>query len=251
MSMDLTDDKSTLVQVMAWCRQATSHYLSQCWPRSMSPHGVTRPQWVNHIHLCLFCSRTRSGKASVTVVGSRRVWSQRSLTSRLRRLRSHAWCRIWPSSSDPTRCRRTHGDACSVISLQIQTLTDQEGEGTWWDFVYYKSHPIPKLVLHLSLPYSMKPGVRVENKDVVGAAPTGYASTTSDWSTILLPTDVQLILQVLWYSYPNSDRVIVTKLCKWHCCSALSYWKKSFMFGLIYFTNSGIQTTCLSSVQYC
>ena len=28
-----TDDKSTLVQVMAWCWQATSHYLSQCWPR--------------------------------------------------------------------------------------------------------------------------------------------------------------------------------------------------------------------------
>ena len=38
---------STLVQVMAWCRQATSHYLSQCWPRSMSPNGVTRPQWIN------------------------------------------------------------------------------------------------------------------------------------------------------------------------------------------------------------
>ena len=44
---DLTDDKSTLVQVMAWCRQATSHYLSHCWPNSMSPYGVTRPQWVN------------------------------------------------------------------------------------------------------------------------------------------------------------------------------------------------------------
>ena len=37
MSLDLTDDKSTLVQVMAWCHQATSHYLSQCWPRSPSP----------------------------------------------------------------------------------------------------------------------------------------------------------------------------------------------------------------------
>ena len=48
MPLDLTDDKSTLVQVMAWCRQATIHYLSQCWPRSMSPNGVTRPQWVNH-----------------------------------------------------------------------------------------------------------------------------------------------------------------------------------------------------------
>ena len=29
---------------MAWCRQATSHYLSQCWLRSMSPYGVTWPQ---------------------------------------------------------------------------------------------------------------------------------------------------------------------------------------------------------------
>ena len=47
MSMELTDDKSTLVQVMAWCHQAPSHYLSQCWPRSTSPYGVARPQWVN------------------------------------------------------------------------------------------------------------------------------------------------------------------------------------------------------------
>ena len=47
MPWDLTDNKSTLVQVMAWCRQATSHYLSQCWPSSMSPYGITRPQRVN------------------------------------------------------------------------------------------------------------------------------------------------------------------------------------------------------------
>ena len=46
MSLDLTDHQSTLVQVMAWCRQATSHYLSLCWPRSLSPYGVTGPQWV-------------------------------------------------------------------------------------------------------------------------------------------------------------------------------------------------------------
>ena len=46
MPRDLTDDKSTLVQVMAWCRQATSNYLNQCWPRSLLPNGVTRPQWV-------------------------------------------------------------------------------------------------------------------------------------------------------------------------------------------------------------
>ena len=49
MVQDSTDDKSTLVQVMAWCRQATSHYLSQGWSRSLSPYGVTRPQCVNSL----------------------------------------------------------------------------------------------------------------------------------------------------------------------------------------------------------
>ena len=43
-SLDLKDDTSTLVQVMAWCRQTTSHYLSQYWPRSISLHVVTRPR---------------------------------------------------------------------------------------------------------------------------------------------------------------------------------------------------------------
>ena len=50
MLFDFTDDQSRLVQVMAWCRQATSHYLSQCWPRSLMPYGVTRPQWEKKEH---------------------------------------------------------------------------------------------------------------------------------------------------------------------------------------------------------
>ena len=44
--LNLTDDRSTLVQIMVWCHQATTHYLSQCWPWSMSPYGVTKPQYV-------------------------------------------------------------------------------------------------------------------------------------------------------------------------------------------------------------
>ena len=36
-----------MVQATAWCPQATSHYMSQCLPRSLAPYGVTRPQWVN------------------------------------------------------------------------------------------------------------------------------------------------------------------------------------------------------------
>ena len=67
MSLDLTDDKSTLVQVMAWCRQATSHYLSQWWPRFLSPNGVTRPQWVKGYWVPFCCknciSCTLSGVA--------------------------------------------------------------------------------------------------------------------------------------------------------------------------------------------
>ena len=43
----------------------------------------------------------------------------------------------------------------------------------------------------------------VENEDVVVAAPTGVAPTTSERSSILLPTRVPLILPVLRYSVLN------------------------------------------------
>ena len=59
MSLDCTDDQSTLVQVMAWCRQATSHYLSQCWLWSLSPYGLTRPQWVKYWQQRLHRSQLR------------------------------------------------------------------------------------------------------------------------------------------------------------------------------------------------
>ena len=35
------DDNSTLDQVMTLYCQAKSHYLNQCWPKSVSPYGVT------------------------------------------------------------------------------------------------------------------------------------------------------------------------------------------------------------------
>ena len=78
MSLDFTDDLSILVQVMAWCRQATSHYLSKCWRRFLLPSGVTRPQWVNW-----------SSYADVLpeLVGPSRRPSQTWLTS---------WCTLQP-----------------------------------------------------------------------------------------------------------------------------------------------------------
>ena len=41
--LKLTDHWSVLVQVMAWCRQTTSHYWANVDPE---PYCVTRPQWV-------------------------------------------------------------------------------------------------------------------------------------------------------------------------------------------------------------
>ena len=75
MSMDVIDDKSTLVQVMAWCRQATSHYLSHCWPRSMSPYGITRPQWVKLLIVCLrnFVSVLEQGPVSLKICSLKNI----------------------------------------------------------------------------------------------------------------------------------------------------------------------------------
>ena len=72
------DDTSTLVQVMDWCRLATSHYLIQCWPKFMLPYGITRPQWVNYsmavpqIHIRLHC-RQSWHDANFVVTGAPKV----------------------------------------------------------------------------------------------------------------------------------------------------------------------------------
>ena len=42
---------------MAWCRQAPSHYLSQCWPRYLLPYGIIRPQWVSHMTLKIWAAK--------------------------------------------------------------------------------------------------------------------------------------------------------------------------------------------------
>ena len=38
MSLYPTGDQSTLVQMMAWCHQGTSHYLNHCWPCPMTSY---------------------------------------------------------------------------------------------------------------------------------------------------------------------------------------------------------------------
>ena len=40
-----------LVQERLVAKQTSSHYLNQCWPRSLTPYIVTRPQWVNTLEI--------------------------------------------------------------------------------------------------------------------------------------------------------------------------------------------------------
>ena len=76
---NLTDDKSTLLQLMTWYRQSASHYLNQCWPRFMSPNGVTWPQYnvvrspktySNQISLCNF-ENSKSKLLAITASDNR------------------------------------------------------------------------------------------------------------------------------------------------------------------------------------
>ena len=45
--LPLGHNELILYQVLAWGRQATSHYLRQCWPWFMPPYVAIRSQWVN------------------------------------------------------------------------------------------------------------------------------------------------------------------------------------------------------------
>ena len=50
---------------MAWCCQAASHYLTQCWPGSMLLCGLSRPHWIitfacHHLSRCKGYQRLRT-----------------------------------------------------------------------------------------------------------------------------------------------------------------------------------------------
>ena len=49
MPQNLTNEKSTLAQVMACCLMSQSYYLGQSLPRSMSLYGITTPHWNDYL----------------------------------------------------------------------------------------------------------------------------------------------------------------------------------------------------------
>ena len=81
MSLDLTitNDKSTLAQVMAWCPQAISHYMSQCYPTMLTQisayHGMDH--WDTQIWNVCKCLENTFSFTSIAV--SIILWNQINL----------------------------------------------------------------------------------------------------------------------------------------------------------------------------
>ena len=74
--------------------------------------------------------------------------------------------------------------------------------------------------LAVAFAQSIEAWCSVENEDVVGAAPTGDAPTTSEWSTSLLSTKLCLILEV-WLYLRTVDYV------RFHADVECSFWSWS------------------------
>ena len=141
--------KSTLVQVMAWCHQATGHYLNQWWPRSMSSYGFTKQHWVNWSDAYNIrqrdCSRWPGAYNETTMLKSAAHWRGRGAGGPALRdphagNRSH-WCESW----------------CGIprtFLWQFHTFSEclqgQKEQGTF-DFLKIKiSHQIPRIKSHAS-----------------------------------------------------------------------------------------------------
>ena len=79
------------VRWFSWTlHESTYHYLNQCWHRSMSSYGVTRPQWVNMpltqfeliliVHLCLVFLFLKLLKQRPVIVNfSWRLWKPKTI----------------------------------------------------------------------------------------------------------------------------------------------------------------------------
>ena len=120
--------RSTLVKVMAWCRQAISNYLSQCWSRSVSPYGhselttciIWLPMasqamiWIANTYICF-----PSNQFSILRV----MWSSVSEASK----KWHEYSVKWNDSLHSQNCQYWHW-LCHRESVDCYTVI------AWWQW---------------------------------------------------------------------------------------------------------------------
>ena len=129
LSLDLTDDKSTLVQAMAWCSQVTCHHLNQCWPRSVI-YSVTRPQWVlRNIEIYLhFLSFLEHWEDTGTCSWNHSLWTAGTCVSvSVSWLLTTRWCagpghqrpQYWPSSTGILRFHYQKDQGLTKLDIEV------------------------------------------------------------------------------------------------------------------------------------
>ena len=111
---------------MAWCHQATSHYLSQYWPSSVSPYGVTRLQWENSLILDGLDNKLKPKNGFQLV----RIFWNVNMDSNLMEECSYQWvqsakCHIWSVMIFESTCSsiRDHATCCNIISAMSLVLS--------------------------------------------------------------------------------------------------------------------------------
>ena len=103
MSLGIIDGKSTLIQTIAWCRQATRLYLNQCWPR-FTPYAVTRHKELKDERSCQWLS-TKTAETPLLA-----HWSYYSLVL-------HHQCALLILQTPPLRWT-SKGTIASTIQVQ-------------------------------------------------------------------------------------------------------------------------------------
>ena len=151
-------NKSTLVRVMTWCRQATSHYLRQCWTSSPTHICGTRGRWV-HVTLANM-SKTSSESiiiSSLIVIESIIISAWQSwLVPRVPMAAQLSVTGVLSVDESMHRLNVTCGSRKQTPKMYHQTSNTR---GTKSQNLY-----VSRLVLQLSLPSPLKTDVRSRMK---------------------------------------------------------------------------------------
>ena len=236
-SLDLGDDKSTLVQVMAWHHQVASHYLSQCWPRSVLIYGVNRPQHVNNdcgltityynfLVVSITKSRTSSKLPAETssLCPSNAIWCLRS-GSTLGSFRLCNWLSLWRLVSWinhlPPACWSTFwkSNFKQQLGCRFDIMDNESYFFVFWHIQLYMSWYIRSFFgfTFLNILYFFSSTlVLTSSIDVVFILSIGSGNVFVPYSTEPLLESLWLFMlkftKVLWYSQ-EIPRIWILKMC--------------------------------------
>ena len=150
MPEDRVDSESALIEVMAWCRQASSHYLNQCWPIYPTPYGVIDPQWFHCLRKYKEITFLSSSARVIEIISHRR---QRSIyNTQLKAWTQVAWwCNelVYKQSRSPGPfCHSQHGlpvnvsplRSCYLLVLSIDVTIEAHFDIQMPSYQYTDSH---------------------------------------------------------------------------------------------------------------